>query len=204
MYASHEKVPTMPAYLICEAGFVTKYGLGNVYPGTTDLGPAEESGYLVTAQTISQLAETLGIDQKALSDTVKRYNALAREGKDLDFGKGDSELNRFNGDPDHGPNPCLAPIETGPFVALALWPAEIGTSAGLQTNLDAQLLDANGHVIEGLYAIGNDMASIMAGTYPGPGTTIGPAMTFAYRAVMHAAGKPVPVRQVGEDVPGGK
>lgn len=201
MYASHEKVPTMPAYLICEAGFVAKYGLGNLYPGTTDLGAAEESGYLVTAQTISQLAERLGIDQSSMSETVKRYNALAREGKDLDFGKGDSELNRFNGDPDHGPNPCLAPIETGPFVALAVWPAEIGTSAGLRTNRDAQLLDANGNVIEGLYAIGNDMASIMAGTYPGPGTTIGPAMTFAYRAVMHAAGRPVPVRQLDGDTP---
>jgi len=63
------------------------------------------------------------------------------------------------------------------------------------------LLDAHGNVIEGLYAIGNDMASIMAGTYPGPGTTIGPAMTFAYRAVMHAAGRPVPVRQLDGDTP---
>jgi hypothetical protein len=35
----------------------------------------------------------------------------------------------------------------------------------------------------------NDMASPMPGSYPGPGTTLGPGMVFAYRAAMHAAGK---------------
>ncbi|MEK9720995.1 MAG: FAD-binding protein, partial [Quisquiliibacterium sp.] len=197
MYASHEKVPTMPAYLICESGFVAKYGLGNVHPGTTDLSKAQDSGYLVVAGSLAELAQKLDIDPQALAQTVERHNALARQGKDIDFGKGESELDLFNGDPQHSPNPCLAPIASGPFVALAVWPAEIATSAGLLANRDGQLLDSAGKAIQGLYAIGNDMASVMAGTYPGPGTTIGPAMTFAYRAAMHAAGTPVPVREIG-------
>lgn len=191
MYASHREVPTMPAHLICEAGFVRRYGLGHVYPGTTDLGPAERAGYLVTAPTLARLAERIQVPAEALQATVARYNDMARQGRDLDFGKGDTELNRFNGDPSQQPNPCLRPIEQGPFVALAVWPAEIATSTGLQTNADGQVLATDGTPIAGLYAAGNDMASIMMGTYPGPGTTLGPALTFGYRVAMHAAGRPV-------------
>ncbi|GLS16415.1 FAD-dependent oxidoreductase [Hydrogenophaga electricum] len=191
MYASHREVPTMPAHLICEAGFVRRYGLGHVYPGTTDLGPAERAGYLVTAPTLARLAERIQVPVEALQATVARYNDMARQGRDLDFGKGDTELNRFNGDPTQQPNPCLRPIEQGPFVALAVWPAEIATSTGLQTNADGQVLATDGTPIAGLYAAGNDMASIMMGTYPGPGTTLGPALTFGYRVAMHAAGRPV-------------
>ena len=96
----------------------------------------------------------------------------------------------FNGDPDVRPNPCLKPIESGPFVALEVWPAEIATCTGLATNADAQVLDDQGQPLAGLYAAGNDMASVMLGTYPGPGSNIGPALVFGYRAAMHAAGKP--------------
>ena len=112
---------------------------------------------------------------------------MARNGRDLDFGKGDSELNRFNGDATQQPNPCLRPIENGPFIAVAVWPAEIGTSTGLLTNVYGQVLDAQGQALMGLYAVGNDMNSIMEGTYPGPGTTLGPALTFGYRVAKHAA-----------------
>jgi len=191
MYESHMSTPTIPAHLICEASFVARYGLGIVYPGTTNLKPFEKSGYLVVAPSLERLAAKLGIEPQALVATVARHNSMARSGKDLDYGKGETELNRFNGDPLQAPNPCLRPIEQGPFVALAVWPAEIATSAGLQADVDGQLLDTKGVPIDGLYAVGNDMASIMLGTYPGPGTTLGPALTFGYRAAMHAAGKPV-------------
>lgn len=189
MYESHKTAPTLPAYLICEASFVARYGLGTVYPGTTNLKPFERSGYLVTAATIGGLAEKLKLSASSLNLTVNRYNLLAENGRDTDFGKGETELNRFNGDARQKPNPCLAPIKKGPFVAVAVWPAEIATSTGLQTNADGQVLDIQGSPLPGLYACGNDMASIMVGTYPGPGTTLGPALTFGYRVAMHAAGK---------------
>ena len=70
---------------------------------------------------------------------------------------------------------------------MAVWPADISVSTGLATDEDARVLDAAGKPIAGLYACGNDMASIFMGHYPGPGTTLGPAMTFGYRAAMHAA-----------------
>lgn len=184
MYATK----SIPAHLICTAGFVRKYGIGPVYPGTGNLKPFADSGYLVLAPTIEDLARRIGVDPATLAETVRRHNDFALQGRDDDFGKGESELSRFNGDPDNTPNPCLAPIESGPFVAIEVFPAEIACSTGLSTDIDARVLDAAGEVIPGLYACGNDMASIMAGTYPGPGTTLGPAMVFAYRAARHAAG----------------
>lgn len=187
MFQVNEGHPSIPAYLICEVSFVEKYGLGDIYPGTKNLQSYIQSGYIQVENSLEKLAEKLEIDARQFQQTVDRHNRFAIEGKDLDFGKGDTELNRFNGDANHLPNPCLKPIQDGPFVGLRIWPAEIGTSAGLEANQDGQVLDASGQVINGLYVCGNDMASMMMGTYPGPGTTLGPALTFAYRVAMHAS-----------------
>ena len=198
MLDSHKTVPTVPAYLICERGFVERYGLGALHPGTRSLAPFERSGYLVCAPTIEALARRVSVDAAGLADTVRRANAYARTGVDLDFGKGETELNRFNGDPNHGPNPCLGLIEAPPFCALAVWPAEIACSTGLATDEDARVLDKDRRPIAGLYACGNDMASIMQGVYAGPGITLGPALVFAYRAARHAAANGVAVTAPGE------
>jgi succinate dehydrogenase/fumarate reductase flavoprotein subunit len=189
MYEGHRLVASIPAYLICDAPFVAKYGLGDIHPGTRDLSAYVRDGYVVSGRTLDELAQKIGVSPVALRDTIARHNGFAQTGIDLDFGKGETELNRFNGDPDHGPNPCIGALATPPFYALAVWPAEIAVSTGLLTDADARVLDAEGRPIAGLYACGNDMASIMEGAYPGPGTTLGPATVFAYRAVMHACGK---------------
>jgi succinate dehydrogenase/fumarate reductase flavoprotein subunit len=187
MFASHKSAPTIPAYLICETRFVRKYGLGAIHPGTRSLAAVERSGYLVSTGTIEELARRISVDPAGLRETVRRSNEYARTGVDLDFAKGETELNRFNGDPAHGPNPCLGPIEAPPFCAMQVWPAEIACSTGLATDEDARVIDRGGRPIPGLYACGNDMASIMSGTYAGPGITLGPAIVFAYRAARHAA-----------------
>jgi succinate dehydrogenase/fumarate reductase flavoprotein subunit len=190
MFESHTIEPAIPAWLICDATFIGRYGLGNVHPGTRDLRAHERSGYLVSGDTLDELAQKIGVPPAALRDTVARHNRFAETGVDLDFGKGETELNRFNGDPGHMPNPCIGPLAVPPFHAVAVWPAEIAVSTGLATDADARVLDTEGRPIPGLYACGNDMASVMAGAYPGPGTTLGPATVFAYRAVMHARGAP--------------
>jgi predicted oxidoreductase len=69
---------------------------------------------------------------------------------------------------------------------MAVWPADISVATGLATDEHARVLDGSGTPIAGLYACGNDMASVFAGHYPGPGTTLGPAVTFGYRAALHA------------------
>lgn len=191
MYGNQSGSPGFPAWLITDQAFVTRYGLGVVHPGVTNLARFEREGYLITAPDISTLAKRIGVNGATLSATMTRYNAFAREGRDPDFGKGDSELNRFNGDPTVRPNPCVAEIDARELVAMAVWPAEIGTSTGLESDAYGRVLREDGSVLPGLYVCGNDMASIMEGTYPGPGTTLGPALTFGYRVARHAAGRQV-------------
>lgn len=189
MYRSNTDMGAISCYLVCEAHFITKYGLGIIYPKTRNLEPFVRNGYILKADSLEALGSKMGVPTVRLAETIQIYNQFCKNGRDMDFGKGDTELNRFNGDSTIKPNPCLAEIKKGPFVALRIFPSEIASSAGLKTNADGQVLTDEGRVIEGLYACGNDMASVMAGTYPGPGTTLGPGITFGYRIAMHAAGK---------------
>jgi succinate dehydrogenase/fumarate reductase flavoprotein subunit len=189
MFESHKTASTMPAWLVCDADFIRTYGLGAVYPGHRDIARFVDTGYLVTAQTLDALAAKINVDAAQLGKTIDRHNRFAESGVDIDFGKGETELNRFNGDAGHKPNPCIGCLAAPPFYAIAVWPADIAVSTGLKTDGDARVLDAENWPITGLYACGNDMASVMGGSYPGPGTTLGPAIVFAYRAVMRARGK---------------
>lgn len=175
-------------YFICDAAFVRKNGLGAIrpWPFSRSLAPFVRSGYISTAETVRELAGKIGIDPEALAETVSRHNGFAKTGVDIDFGKGSTSFNRAWGDPKVGPNPNLTPIATAPFVALPILPATLGTAIGLRTNGDAQVLDSDGKVILGLYACGNEMASVMRGYYPGGGITVGPAIVFAHRAVVKA------------------
>lgn len=188
MFERHHLVPSIPSWLICDAAFLRKYGLGVIYPEHRHPEKFVDSGYVKSARTLDDLADNIGADSVQLRKTVERHNKFAETGVDLDFGKGETELNRFNGDPDHRPNPCIGRLAKPPFYALAVWPADIAVSTGLTTDADARVLGNDGKVIPGLYACGNDMASVMGGSYPGPGTTLGPAVVFAYRAVMRAKG----------------
>jgi succinate dehydrogenase/fumarate reductase flavoprotein subunit len=150
--------------------------------------PFLKSGYIKRGDTPRELADACGIDRGGLERTIAAFNRPARRGEDPEFGRGSDAYQRFNGSPGHVPNPCIAPLETPPFYAVRVVPGELGTFAGIATNEHAQVIDHTGAPIAGLYAVGNDAASVMGGTYPGAGITIGPAMTFGYIAARHAAG----------------
>jgi succinate dehydrogenase/fumarate reductase flavoprotein subunit len=186
LFATLRKFPQGTCHLICDDAFIGKYGLGMVRPRRINLRAAIKDGYVVTASTLDDLALRLHVRADALSATVARHNRFAETGKDEDFGKGEDAYQRNLGDPAHGPNPCLGPIVIPPFYALALYPGDIAASAGVACDASARVLDADGAPIAGLYACGNDMASIMAGRYPGPGITLGPAMTFGFIAARDA------------------
>jgi succinate dehydrogenase/fumarate reductase flavoprotein subunit len=188
MLRAHPAASSVPAYLICDRSFIRDYGLGLIHPGTRDLRPYVRSGYLSRGETIADLARKIGVDGSALAETIDRHNRFAEAGIDDDFGRGASQLNRFNGDPLNQPNPCMRSIGPGPYFAVAVWPSDLASSAGLRTDINGRVLTADGQPIPGLYAVGNDAASIFRGTYPGPGTMIGPAMVFAWRAAMDIAG----------------
>jgi succinate dehydrogenase/fumarate reductase flavoprotein subunit len=175
------------AFLLCDHRTLRKYGLGCVPPFPMPIGDYVRNGYLKRGTTLAELADAAGIDAKALEATIADYNKGAADGRDPLFGKGTRAYNRFQGDALHGPNPCIAPVERGPFYAIKLVIGDLGTYAGIKTDAHARALDADGRVIPGLYAAGNDMASIMGGNYPGAGITLGPALTFGYIAGKHLA-----------------
>lgn len=176
------------SWLICDHRFQRRYGLGISRPAPVPLGGWVRNGYLKKGRTIEELARACGIDPAGLSATVAEYNLHARRGDDPQFGRGSTLYNRKQGDACQQPNPCVAPIEQGPFYAVKVQPGCFGTFAGLKTNASAQVLDAEGQPIAGLYAAGTDMASIMGGHYPAGGINLGPAVTFGYIAGRHIAG----------------
>ena len=189
MYRSHEKLPSIPAMLVCDRKFLWKYGLGAVRPLTPFLKPYIDSGYLYSDRTLAGLARRIGVDADGLVETVADNNRYARSGDDEAFHKGTSPYGRQYGDPDHAPNPCLGPIERAPFFAIPVMPTPLGTALGLRINPNGQVLDAAGEPMAGLYACGNDAHSIMGGEYPGGGIQVGAGMTFGYITGRHAAGK---------------
>src|SRR6267378_4592402 len=172
-------------HLVCDRRFLWTYGLGRIRPFTLHLGRYIKSGELIEAPSIDALADLIGVETSALSTTMDKYNAHARVGLDPEFGRGTSIYQHHLGDAAHSPNPCVAPIEQAPFYALRIYPADLGTAIGLETDCCARVLRKNGSIIAGLYACGNDMGSIMNGNYPGPGITLGPALTFGYIAGRH-------------------
>lgn len=181
--------PSSPAYFIFDARFRRSYITGPLL--RTALRPDFrlprayfDSGFLSRARTVAELAERAGIDREGLEATVAQMNEYARTGIDPEFHRGDSVYDRHYGDPRVQPNPCLGPIREPPFYAIRMELGDVGTSGGLDIDRDARVRDQDGQPIPGLYAIGNTAAGILT-TYPGPGSSIGPAMVFGYRAARH-------------------
>ncbi|TDX27635.1 succinate dehydrogenase/fumarate reductase flavoprotein subunit [Modicisalibacter xianhensis] len=177
------------SWLVCTHRFQRRYGLGITRPAPVPFRHWIRKGYLKTGRTLEALAEQCGIDPQGLRHTVDEYNVHARQGEDPAFGRGSTPYNRKQGDPAHRPNPCVAPLDEGPFYAVKVVPGSFATFAGLKTNHHAQVLDAANIPIPGLYAAGTDMGSIMGGYYPAGGINLGPAMTFGYITGLHVAGQ---------------
>lgn len=191
MQEANKTRPSIPAYLVCDADALRKYGIGMVRPGGKGLAPFLADGYLTEGATLAELASKLGMDAQALQASVAQNNRNAETGVDPDFHRGETAYQQNLGDPAWtGKNPNIGPLAQGPFYAVRLYPGDIGSSTGFATNEHAQVLGADGQAIGGLYAVGNDMHSIMGGTYPAPGITIGPGLVFGRIAARHALGLP--------------
>ncbi len=176
------------AWEICDHETLRQYGMGCVAPFPLPIGRHLRTGYLKRGRTVEELAREIGVDAETLKVTVDTFNQDAKNGDDPAFGRGSKAYNRYQGDAQNMPNPCVRPIATGPFYAIKLVIGDIGTFAGLAVDEQTRVLDANRQPITGLHAVGNDAASIMGGNYPGAGITLGPAITFGYVAGMALAG----------------
>lgn len=169
-------------WLLADHRAIRRYGLGYVKPFPMRIGGHVRSGYLKRGTTVADLARQIGVPAATLDETLRRYNEDARFGRDSEFGRGSKAYNRYQGDALHGPNPCVAPLHDGPFYAIKLVPGDLGSFMGLKTDAKAQVLDRAGLPVAGLFAAGNDAASVMGGEYTGAGITLGPGLTFGFVA----------------------
>lgn len=197
MLAEHAKGNGgVPAWIVFDASFRAQNPMGPLMPGSAVPDSKLRKSWLNNVywkgETLEDLARQIGVDAAGLKESARRMSEYARVGKDPDFGRGSNVFDRYYGDP-RLVNPNLGPIEKGPFYAMRLWPGEIGTKGGLLTDRDGRVLDTQGEIIEGLYCVGNNSASVMGPAYAGAGSTLGPAMTFAFRAVAHMLGTPLPL-----------
>ena len=176
-------------WLVCDKTTLGKYGIGFVKPAPMPIGRFLRNGYLIQGNTLAELAQNAGIDPAGLEQTVREYNIGAVHGDDPAFGRGTTTFNRYLADPENKPNPCVAPVQTGPFYAVKVIMGDLGTFDGIQTSVVGEVLKDDGSAIGGLYAVGNDRASIMGGNYPAAGITHGPNMTFGFVTGNHIADK---------------
>ena len=190
MQKANESSPSVPAYLVCDAEALRKYGMGMVRPGGKGLAPFLADGYLTEGKTLKELAQKLAIDAAGLEASVAKINAYSETGIDPDFQRGVTAYQQNIGDPAWtGKNPNIGPLVQAPYYAIRLYPGDIGASTGLAADADARVLGENDEPIPGLYAVGNDMHSIMGGVYVAPGITLGPGLVFAYLAVRNAVAR---------------
>ncbi|WP_151719505.1 FAD-dependent oxidoreductase [Gemmobacter serpentinus] len=194
MVAQRQAGGDASCWLICDHRTIRKYGLGHAKPAPMPLWLWTRNGYLKKGRTLADLARVCGLPAAGLVATVAAYNRNAVQGRDPAFHRGETSFNRYLADPDHKPNPCVAPLEKGPFYAVKMEMGDLGTFDGLKTTVEGAVTDRAGTPIAGLFAVGNDRASIMGGNYPGAGITLGPAMTFGWITGRHLAG----INEMGE------
>jgi 3-oxosteroid 1-dehydrogenase len=183
------KAGAATSWAVFDARYRKNYPMGPVMPKFPDwILPRAVRSILLKAPTLEALARKMGVPPQALRQTVETFNAGAKQGKDHQFGRGDAAYDRYYGDPKVTPNPNLAPLLQPPFYAFPIHSGDIGTNGGLVVDQHARVLDDAGQPIGGLYAAGNCTASVMGGSYPGAGSTLGPAMTFGWLAGRHVSG----------------
>ncbi|MDE2436757.1 MAG: FAD-dependent oxidoreductase [Sphingomonadales bacterium] len=184
-----EQGDASPSWMVFDHRYRHLFPMGPLLPLLPDWAQSGAvKSILKKARTIEELATQMGVDPARLSATVARFNAHAAKGEDPEFHRGEAAYDKMYGDPRNQPNPCLRPLSEAPFYAMPIYPGDIGTNGGLMTNAKAQVVNAQGKPIDGLYAVGNNAASAMGESYPGAGVTIGPAMTFGYIAARDMTG----------------
>jgi hypothetical protein len=165
--------------------------------------PGADDAHVIRGETLDELAANIaerlgryaavtgGLELTAdflpnLRASVARFNELAEEGVDHDLHRGEARVQQlFNGivASDHRtPNPTMHPISSsGPYYAALVTGGTLDTKGGPKVTPDGQVVDDVDQPIEGLYGVGNCVASASARAYWAGGATIGPILAFAYR-----------------------
>jgi succinate dehydrogenase/fumarate reductase flavoprotein subunit len=123
------------------------------YDWSADNSKEVAKGWIKRGDTLGELAERSGINAASLEETIARYNAFCKAGKDSDFGR-DAET--------------LAPIDTPPYYSIEIWPTMLNTLGGPRRDKNARVLAHDGRPIPGLYGAG-ELGSIWGFIYNGGG-----------------------------------
>lgn len=166
----------LPCYLIFDSQYARRFS----FAGRPITAPIPD--WVSSATTLDELATTLRIDTKGLRTTVARLNSFAEQGLDRDFGRG-RERWRL-GKADAAQPLRLGTIEVPPFYGLKLHPSVV-SSAGLDVDAAARVRHVRGHVIDGLFAVGNAAVHSEFGMGYQAGLTLASGMCFGYLAVGH-------------------
>ena len=170
-----------PAWVLCDAQYREAYVFAGVSPG------GKLPRHVLVADTLDELAELIGVDAAELTRTVERFNGFVDEGRDADFGRGDSPYDRYNGDA-RAPHPTLGRVDRAPYFAVAIHRGAIGTKGGPRTDGRARVLDWDGEPIPGLFAAGGNAAAIFGPGAIANGMHLGTAMVMGWLAGTVAAG----------------
>ncbi|MFA7552901.1 MAG: FAD-dependent oxidoreductase [Spongiibacteraceae bacterium] len=170
-----------PAWLVFDHSMLQKYGLLPVFPGQK-----MPEGMAVSAASVPELAELTGIDAAGLSATITRFNSLCEMAVDEDFARGTVPWGRLmTGDPALA-NPNMAPLLTAPFYAVKIERVVMGVpTTGLPVNKDAQVIDAHGEPVVGLYAAGNATAWLDIGGGYNSGIANTRGLVQGYQSARH-------------------
>jgi succinate dehydrogenase/fumarate reductase flavoprotein subunit len=156
--------PRVPSYWIfdrkrVEMGPLPRHAFGvtgpsRLYEWSKDNSHEIAKGWVLTANTIRDLARVLEMSPDILEDTIAKYNRYCEKGSDPDFGRGSVDL---------------IPIEQPPYFAVKLWPGGANTQGGPKRNTKAEVLNTDGEPIPGLYSAG-ELGAIFGMLYPGAGS----------------------------------
>jgi succinate dehydrogenase/fumarate reductase flavoprotein subunit len=177
---SRNSFPNRNAWLVFDDSFRRRYSVATIQPS------ASVPDWFIQGHSLEELARNAGIKAAGLEQTVRRFNDMARDGRDLDFDRGESEHDHYHSDPSQ-PHRNLGPIVQSPYFAVPIFLGNLGTKGGLRTDAQGHVMSMTGKPIEGLYACGNVAASWMGPGYPGAGGSLGPIMAAAFLCGNEAA-----------------
>lgn len=110
-----------------------------------------EAGYIVSADTVAQLAELIGVPAENLEATVSAYGGYVRAGVDEAFGR-TMYMN--------------TELATAPYYAVRTQPGIQVTLGGVKVNDQLQVVKTDGTAFDNLYAIGELAGDGLFGSAP--------------------------------------
>src|SRR3546814_835421 len=135
----HRKAPAIPSWLIVDQQYMRKYMLCGTIPRTRARRRLLATAFVRQAPTIEALEGKIGAEPGRLVETIGRFNADVRKGRDTLFGRGARVFDRWSGDPLSRASPALGAIECPPFYAIEIVPGDVGTSGGVVTDASARV-----------------------------------------------------------------